>query len=207
MGICRYCALAPAARGRELTDLPLSPTRSLLRAPSFSIGTSGRVLRPVPAPPPLPPPSPGVESSGRASRRPDHVSSPVCHPIFRAYHDMLKARSRRIPFIGVRVCPTSIYRRGVPRGTANVIRKGTRSGRELFASRLGKSSRCPSLAAGLESGKPNGAEPPENTNTGEGGSVPNHPGRPFFPPARRRENSRSVLRNSRLITNAINTRD
>lgn len=98
MGICRYCALAPAACGREPTDLPLPPFLPLrLLFPS-----ARRSRAPVPPGP-----------SGRASRRPDHVSSPVCHPIFRSYHDMPEARW--IPFIGVRVCPTSIYRRGVPR--------------------------------------------------------------------------------------------
>ena len=50
-----------------------------------------------------------------------------CHPIFRSYHDMLKARSMLTLDIFYRCarCPISIYRRVRcrVRGTANIIRK------------------------------------------------------------------------------------
>lgn len=66
----------------------------LLTSSSFSFGTSGCALsRSRRRSPGYLRSRRGVLSAGRASRRPDHVSSPVCHPIFRSYHDMLKARS------------------------------------------------------------------------------------------------------------------
>lgn len=105
MGICRYCALAPTACGRELTDLPLFPpsvssspphsfslSPSLLRhnifcrasaaSLSFSFSDVLRYLLHLR----------GVLSAGRATggRTMCHLR---CHPIFRSYHDMLKARS------------------------------------------------------------------------------------------------------------------
>lgn len=106
MGICRYCALAPTACGRELTDLPLfppsvssSPSHSSSLSPSFLRIYSVALLQPL-----LLSLSlffsailryirrRGVLSAGRATggRTMCHLR---CHPIFRSYHDMLKARS------------------------------------------------------------------------------------------------------------------
>lgn len=136
MGICRYCALVPAACGRELTGLSfssvsLSLSRLSLLVPwsisarwplvrcfyrSFLVrSTGGRGVvqraRSSPSDTLAGDTQDDTQHTGPGDRTMCHLP---CHPIFRSYRDMLKARSTltlNISFMGVRVCPTSIYRR------------------------------------------------------------------------------------------------
>lgn len=132
MGICRYCALAPAACGRELTDLPLFPplvpsSSLLLLSPS----ARQAVLCPVPAAV-LPGISvPVAESSARdaqaGGRTMCHLRCAIPYSVPTMICSRLVPRSRWISFIGVRVCPTSIYRRGVPcTGYSQYHKEGSR---------------------------------------------------------------------------------
>lgn len=130
MGICRYCALAPTTCGRELTDLPLSPPSvspspprsfSLSPSPSPPSDTSdifccASVASPsfFLACPPLPSPSwsPQLQDAQPAAG-PCVISGAIPYSVSTMICSRLVPRSRWISFIGVRVCPTSIYRRGV----------------------------------------------------------------------------------------------
>lgn len=114
MGICRYCALAPAACGRELTDLPLFPPPHFF---SHSFGTSDCApsrsrLRSLGISVPV------ARSPQRRTRKPAAgpcvISGAIPYSVPTMICSRLVPRSRWISFIGVRVCPTSIYRRGVP---------------------------------------------------------------------------------------------
>lgn len=129
MGICRYCALAPTTRGRELTESPSFPSFRFLLTSSFSLPFS------------LSPPTRRiysvallqslsflsfsrlsfvtlavVESSvqdAQPAAGPCVISGAIPYSVPTMICSRLVPRSRWISFIGVRVCPTSIYRRGV----------------------------------------------------------------------------------------------
>lgn len=107
MGICRYCALAPAACGRELTDVPLFPlpllfidtlcparTRRSLNYLRFRRGESSA-------------------QDAQPAAGPCVISGAIPYSVPTMICSRLAPRSRWISFIGVRVCPTSIYRCGV----------------------------------------------------------------------------------------------
>lgn len=140
MGICRYCALALAACGRELTDLPLFPplvpSSSLLLFPSARRTT----LCPVPAAVLSGISVPVAESSAQdaqaGGRTMCHLRCAIPYSVPTMICSRLVPRSRWISFIGVRVCPTSIYRRGVPcTGYSQYHKEGSRgaSPRKFFA--------------------------------------------------------------------------
>lgn len=104
----------------ELTDVPLRPP-----AP-FDTSDTSFCPAPVAGIPAISVSVCRVRGARTRNRRPDHVSSPGAIPysVPTMICSRLAPRSRWISFIGVRVCPTSIYRRGVSctGGTANTIR-------------------------------------------------------------------------------------